>query len=353
MKELMSKAGGFALPKANDLMEGKILKITKSEVLVALGSFGTGIIYGAELKESKEMIKDLKEGDKISALVVEPENEDGYVELSLKEASLEKTWNELKEWKQNNETVTVKIVEANRGGLVVKLSSIIGFLPVSQLSPENYPRVEGGDKNKILRHLNQFVGQEMQVKIISLDKEADKLIVSEKALQEKQIKEDLSKYQKGDVVEGTVSAIVDFGAFIKFGNNLEGLAHISELAWQIIDHPSQVVKEKEKIKAQIIDIQDNQVSLSLRALKSDPWENIAPKLQNGQVVEGKVIKFNPSGAFVRVDEGVHGLIHQSEFNNREKDMQEVLALGENYNFKILSISPENHKMSLGLNQTNN
>lgn len=340
--------GRLGLPKPGDLIEGRILKIANNEIIVELDPFGTGIIYGGELKDSREMIKDLEVGQKISALVVEAENEDGYIELSLKEANLEKTWTQLKEWKQTNEAVTVKIVEANRGGLVIRLLSVTGFLPVSQLSPENYPRVEGGDKNKILRHLNQFVGQEMQIKIIGLDREDDKLIVSEKALQEKQLQADLSKYKKGDVVEGTVSALVDFGVFIKFDQHLEGLAHISELDWQIIDHPSQIVKENDRVKAQIIDIQGSQISLSLRALKDDPWADIKTRYENGQIVQGKVIKFNPSGAFVQIADGVHGLIHQSEFVRHSKDMREALSLGQSYDFKILSLSPEAHKMALGL-----
>lgn len=349
MKELLVKEkGGPILPQPGDLIEGRIIKITNNELILELGPIGTGVVYGAELRENRDVIKELKIGQKISALVVESENEDGYVELSFKEANLEKTWTALKEQKQTNQTVTVKIIEANRGGLVIRLSGITGFLPVSQLAPQNYPRVEGGDKNKILRHLNQFVSQEMQVKIIGLDKEADKLIVSEKAIQEKQMKEDLENYKKGDVVEGMVAALVDFGAFIKFGNSLEGLAHISELDWQIIDHPSQILQENEKVKAQIIDIQDGQVSLSLRALKGDPWQNIEKKLQNGQVVKGKVIKFNPSGAFVQIDKGVHGLIHLSEFTKHSQQMKEVLDLGQSYSFEILSLTPMAHKMSLGL-----
>ena len=182
-----------------------------------------------------------------------------------------------------------------------------------------------------------------------MDKKTEKLVVSEKALQEKEMKESLNKYKKGDIIEGTVTALTDFGAFIKFNDNLEGLVHISELAWQIIDHPSQILKENEKTKVQIIDIQNGQVSLSLRALKKDPWENIEKKYKNNQIVKAKVIKFNPSGVFVEIDKGINGLVHFSEFSKENKQMEDVLEIGKSYNFKILSLSSAMHKMSLGLN----
>lgn len=182
MKELLIKDKQAPhLPQSGDLVEGHIIKISKNALILDLGPLGTGIVYGGELREDKDMLKELAVGQNVSALVLDPENEDGYVELSLREAGLEKAWLTLREKQQTGQTVTVKVTEANRGGLIIKTGSLIGFLPVSQLSNENYPRVEGGDKDKILDHLNKFVGQEMKVKIIDLDQKTDKLIVSEKA----------------------------------------------------------------------------------------------------------------------------------------------------------------------------
>lgn len=349
MKDLLTqKEGAPRLPHAGEVVEGQIIKIGKSSLILDLGALGTGIIYGGEIKENKEMIKELKVGQTVSALVIDSENEDGYVELSLKEANLEKAWLILKEKKQTNQPIKVKVKEANRGGLVIAFSGIIGFLPVSQLSSENYPRVEGGDKSKILNHLNKFIGKEMEVKIIGLDQRDDKLIVSEKALEEKKIKEDLKNYKKGDIIEGTVTALADFGAFIKFNDSLEGLAHISELDWQIIDHPNQILKEKEKIKAQIIDIQDGQISLSLKALKDDPWQKVQDKYKNGQIVKGRVTKLSPFGAFIQIDKNIHGLAHVSEFTKQKQEMEKVIKLGQSYDFEIISLAPESHKMSLVL-----
>jgi len=183
MKELLIKDKQAPhLPQSGDLIEGKIIKISKNALILDLGPLGTGIVYGGELREDKDMLKELALGQNVSALVLDLENEDGYVELSLREAGLEKAWLTLREKKQTDQTVTVKVTEANRGGLIIKTGILIGFLPVSQLSNENYPRVEGGDKDKILDHLNKFVGQEMKVKIIDLDQKTDKLIVSEKAV---------------------------------------------------------------------------------------------------------------------------------------------------------------------------
>lgn len=345
MKDLLAKEKeSLSLPQTGELIEGIVIKISKNELIVDLGVIGTGIVYGGELKENKRIIKELKIGQKISAMVVSPENEDGHIELSLKEATLKKTWTDLKDIREENRTIAVRITEANRGGLVIEFSGIIGFLPVSQLSPQNYPRVEGGDKNKILKHLNGFIGKELQVKIITLDKKNEKLIVSEKAAQEKELKQNLEKHKEGEVVEGVVTALTDFGAFIRFDENLEGLAHISELDWQIIDHPNQVLSENEKVKCQIIGINDGQITLSLKALKDDPWQGIEKKYQAGQTVEGKVTKISSSGAFIEVCKGIHGLVHPTEFSEQEN----ILELGQLHEFKILSFSPEKHKMALAL-----
>lgn len=348
MKDLLKEKEAPYLPQTGDLIEGKIIKMSKSSMILDLGAKGTGIIYGGELKENREIIKGLKVGDTITTIVLNPENEEGYIELSFKKASLEKSWNELKEKKQTGEPINVKVTDANRGGLIIKFADISGFLPVSQLSSENYPRVEGGDKEKILNHLNSFIGKEMKVKIITLEPKESKLIVSEKALEEKKIKENLEKYKQGDIIEGTVTNLTNFGAFIKFDNNLEGMAHISELTWQIIDHPNQVLKESEKIKAKIIDIQNGQVSLSLKALEQDPWQDIGNKYQDGQIIKGIVSKFSPSGAIIQIDKNIHGLVHISEFEKQNLPIEQAVKLGQTYDFKILSLAPENHKMSLAL-----
>lgn len=347
MKELLAKDADISrLPQAGDLIESEIIKISSSALIVQIEPVGTGIVYGGELKENRDLIKDLKVGDKISALVVDPENDDGYVELSIKDAYAEKNWTTLQTQKQLNEPISAKVIEANRGGLVIRAAGITGFLPVSQLSNENYPRVEGGDKNKILAHLNQFIGKELLVKIIGLDRKEDKLIVSEKEIQQQKTAENLAKYKKDDIVTGTITGTTDFGAFVQFDQGLEGLIHISELDWGIVSHPSEMFKEGQEIQAKIIDIQNGQVSLSIKALQEDPWKGIADIYQAGQTIQGKVIKINPSGVFVQIKDKIHGLAHASEFAKQNVRPEEAVKIGQMYDFEIISVSPEAHKMSL-------
>jgi len=242
----------------------------------------------------------------------------------------------------------VKILGANKGGLLAEISGIPAFLPVSQLAAGHYPRVVDADKSKILRELQKLVGQELEVKIFDLSPKEEKLILSEKAKETKKIKEILKNYKVGEVVEGQIIDITDFGAFINFGKeNLVGLIHISELDWQLIENPSQVVKVGQIVKVKIINISDDKVSLSLKALKKDPWKDIEKKYKKGDIVKGKVTKFNPFGAFVQISLKIQGLIHISEFRSQEK-MAEVLEIGKKYDFKILSLDPREHKMSLKL-----
>ena len=238
---------------------------------------------------------------------------------------------------------------ANKGGLLVEAEKVQGFLPVSQLSPKHYPRVEGADRSKILDKLQKLIGTELEVKILTLDQRKEILIMSEKATETQKLKEIIKKYKVGDVVDGDITGIVDFGVFIKIlPDNLEGLIHISELDWQLIDDPSEIVKVGDKVKAKIIEIADGtRISLSLKALKKDPWENIDKKYKKSDVFEGKVTKFNPFGAFIEVSPKIQGLVHISEFGTKTK-MEQKLKIGKKYQFQILQIEPTEHRMTLKL-----
>ena len=259
----------------------------------------------------------------------------------------------IKEKKEKEELIRVKILGANKGGLLSKVMNIQAFLPVSQLSSQNYPKVEGGDTTKILRELQKFIGTEMDVMVLDYNQSEEKLIISEKIKEMERAKEVLKNYNVGDVVDGKITGIADFGAFITFGEGLEGLIHISELAWQIIKNPSEVVSEGEDVKAKIIEINNDRAFLSLKALKSNPWEKMKGKLKEGDTVKGKVTKINPFGAFIQLDEiseeddKVQGLCHISEFGTMEK-MSEVLQVGNEYNFEIISFEPKEHRMILKL-----
>lgn len=357
MADLLKQAS--KRPKNGEIVKGRVLEVGKNTVFIDLGNAGTGVLLGREVKENRELIKSLKPGDEISAMVLEEENENGLIELSLQAAHREQVWDTLKELMIKKEITKAKITAANRGGLMAEIKNVVGFLPVSQLNFEHYPRVEDGDKTKILQALNKFVNKELDVRVIDVDQSQQKLIVSEKAIDEEKIKEALRAYQIGDLIEGTISGVVDFGAFVRFNlpgkekesaenqEMVEGLIHISEIDWQLIENPRQVLKVGQKVTAKIIGIDGDKLSLSLKALKKDPWLDIDQKYKKDQAVEGEITRLNPFGAFVQLDKDIHGLVHVSDFPTFE-DMQKELNIGQKYQFKILSIEAQNHKMALSL-----
>lgn len=347
-EELLKSSLAPTLPKLGEIIEGKVAAIEGSRLYIDLGGLKTGIVYGVEFFNARHIIKNLKVGAKISGKVIELENEDGYIELSLTGSIEELSWEKLKEMKENRDILMVKIEEANKGGLLTTIENQKAFMPVSQLTAQHYPRVEEGDKEKILEELRKFVGQEFKVRIIDVDPRENKLIISEREAQDEKIKQAISKFKVGDIVEGTISGVVDFGAFIKFkanGIDLEGLIHISELDWQLIENPKDVVQVGQKVKAKIISIDDDRVSLSLKTLKKNPWAEIEKKYKVGQEVKGVLMKFNPFGAFIKIDKDIHGLVHISEFGSEEK-MKEKIKPNKKYKFKILSIEPEHYRMAL-------
>jgi len=355
MKNALEDRDNLLRPlREGEIVEGEIIAIDKSGVSLDLGIWGTGLIYGKELIEGKEILKNQKIGAKIHAKVIDLDNEDGFIELSIAQAGKEIAWEELLEKKRKGEIIKAKISKANKGGLIAEIRGIPAFLPVSQLAPEHYPRIPGGETAEILKELQKFIGKELEVKILDLNQKNNQLILSEKAKEAEKIKEALKDYKPGDIVDGEITGIVDFGVFIKFlppqgdeSSALEGLIHISELDWKIIENPSEVVKVGQVVKAKIIDISNNKVSLSLKALKKDPWKKIEEKYKKGDVVSGKVTKFNPFGAFIQVAPKIQGLCHISEFGSQKK-MEETLKIGKKYNFKILLIEPKEHRMTLQL-----
>ena len=349
MELLLKNGSAFLLPKIGELVEGTVIDRKGSRLFVDLGVRGVGLVYGREYYVAQDIIKNLKPGDVVSAKVVESDNEEGYVELSLKEAGEEKRWVDLKRMRQDGEVLDLPILEANRGGLILELKGLKGFLPASQLSAKNYPRVEGGDKDKVYQELQKLVGQPLKVKILDIDPREGKLIFTEKELDQEAIRQVLTQYKIGDVVEGEVTGVVDFGAFVRFEETmgLEGLIHISEIDWSLIEDPRQILKVGDRVRAKIIDIQGDKVALSLKALKEDPWLKVAEKYNKGEVVDATVTKFNSFGAFVQLNEEIHGLVHISEFGTEAK-MREALEVGKRYSFRVLLVEPKEHRMSLGL-----
>lgn len=340
----------FAAPlKVGDLVEGVLIEKAAKRAYFDLNKFGTGLVYGVEFLNASNLIKNLNIGDKVTAKVVDLENEDGYIELSLSEADKQKGWQVIKELQEKNEILTVKINGANTGGLTTQINDIPAFLPVSQLTSEHYPRVADSDKSKILEELKKLVNQEFKVKIIDVNPRANKLIVSEKEVVEEDIKLMLAKYKVGDVVQGIISGVADFGAFFRFSDNpkIEGLVHISELDHKLIEHPKEVVKVDDVVTAKILEIKDGRVTLSLKALKTDPWEKIEEQYKAGQEILGTVGRFNPFGAFINLSPSIQGLIHVSEFGSLE-EMKKQIEIGKEYRFKIEIIKPLEKRIILKL-----
>ena len=332
-------------PEMDALVEGPVILIEKSSVFVDLSPFGTGIIYGREFINAKDIIKKISLGDTIKAKVVDAENKNGYVELSLKEAKQALIWSDAEKAIKNKTAMDLEIKEANKGGLILEWQGIQGFLPASQLKADHYPRVEDSDKDKILKELKKLIGQKISVMIISMLPKEGKLIFSEKDNNPEEKKEILSKYNVGDDLDCTIAGIVDFGIFLKLEEGLEGLVHISELDWGLVDDPRSMFKVGDSIKAKVIEIKDGKISLSIKALKENPWKEFEENLKKGDIIKGVVIKYNKHGALVSIKEGVAGLVHNSTFGSEAK-LREKLELGKTYNFQITLFEPKEQRMTL-------
>ena len=336
-------------PRPGDLIKGTVISLAKNEIRVDVGGLYTGVIRGRETIDESRELPELKMGDEIEATVLEQENENGELELSLRFAGHKKAWDNLEDLKRTGENVSVKILDANRGGLMISLGSVSGFLPVSQLLPEHYPRVDGGDKSKILEKLQSFVGSDFTVRVIDVDERQEKLIVSEKQAHDETLAEELSKFKVGDVVEGKITALTDFGVFVEFDKNFEGLVHISELSWQRVENPNDIVKTGDIVKASIINIDGPKIFLSLKRLTPNPWDEVRNRYKVGDVVEGQIVKINPFGLFVQLDEEIQGLAHVSELGiTKDEKIEDVLKVGDLKKFKIISIEPKQHRLGLAI-----
>lgn len=335
-----------SLPEVGNTVEGTVSAIGRAKVYVDIPQIGTGVIYGREYMNARDILRKVGVGDAIEAKVVDSENEDGYIELSLKEARQALIWADAEAAVKNATVLSLEVKEANKGGLIIEWQGIYGFLPASQLSSENYPRVTDGDKDKILTALNELVGKHLSVVMITADQKEHKLIFSEKGLQEKEEKgEKVGKYEVGDTVKGEVTGAVDFGVFVKLEPGLEGLVHISELDWGLVEDTKTLYKVGQEVDVKVIEVKDDKISLSIKQLKENPWVGAAKKYSKGDLVDGVVIKYNKHGALASIEEGVAGLVHVSEFET-EENLKSSLALGNVYKFKITLFEPNEQKMTL-------
>lgn len=338
-------------PQEGEVVEGPVLSIDKSAIYIDLSPFGTGIIYGREFIIARDMIRKLHVADTVSAKVVDIKSKIGYIELSLREAKQALVWEEVEQAIKDKTPLELTVQDANKGGLLISWQGLQGFLPASQLTAGHYPRVADGDKDRILEELRRFVGEKMTVTIIGATPEDGKLIFSEKSSsgEEAEVKK-AEKYEIGDMLSGTITGVVDFGVFVKIEENLEGLVHISELDWSLVEDPKKLFAVGDKVNVKVIDIKNGKVSLSIKQLKENPWQTASSRFKKGDIVKGVVIKFNKHGALASIEEGVAGLIHISEFESEEK-LKETLELGKVYDFKITLFEAKEQKMTLSTKTT--
>ncbi len=347
-QKLLEEGNYLNVPKVGDVVVGKIIGAGRREIRLDIDGVGTGVVRGRELFAESNEYSNLAAGEEVQATIIDRENENGEMELSFRFAGQQRAWEELRRLFTTGQTIPTKILEANKGGLIVQVQNISGFIPVSQLSPEHYPRVTGGDKNKILEKLKSYVGESMDVRVIDVNEQDEKLIVSEKSVWEDTQKNVISQYKVGDVIEGEVTAVADFGAFVKF-DALEGLVHISEIAWQRIDHPRDLLVIGQTVKAEIIGIEGSKIFLSMKKLVEDPWANVQNRYHVGDLVKGTILKVNPFGFFVELDPEIHGLAHVSELSEQPvEDVSTIGKQGETITFRVVSIEPDEHRLGLSV-----
>jgi len=343
MDELLAQSEVGSLTTGS-VIEGVITSVKKHELWVDLGAQGVGIVMRREIGYGQV----LEVGQTVTVSVIDPEMDEGYALLSMRRAVKDRGWDELQRVFDANETIEIAPYDANRGGLLVELEGIRGFLPVSQLAAGHYPRVSGADKDEILQKLNALANKVLRVRILDVSRKDNKLIFSEKEAVKDDMQARFSELKVGDEVEGVVTGVIDFGAFVNV-DGIEGLIHISEISWERVDNPRNYVKVGDQVKAKIIAIDKDRLSLSLKQMTEDPWLKEVKAFKKGDAVEGKVTRITPFGAFVQISPSVEALVHVSEMSDEETvDPEQIFQLNEKKQFKVLDIDTDARKIALSL-----
>lgn len=348
MIELLKDAPQILRARPGELIEGMIIFKGKNKMLIDLGGVSTGIVSGRELRDSMNTFRDLNAGEVVSALVLEEENDEGMVVLSLRMASQQKAWDRFHKMIHDDKTMKFTPQEANKGGLLANIDGIRTFLPVSQLSPANYPRVNNADSSEIISRLGKFIGHTFMVKIITLDEAAGKIVVSEREAMAEERSKALETLRVGDEKDGLVSGIVKFGLFVAF-DGLEGLVHISEIAWGHVKNPSEFAAVGDRVRVKIIGIDGEKLSLSIKQLTKDPWEEIAERYPVGKKVEGVVARFAEYGAFLTLEKDITGLVHVTEISHEKiSDPSQVIKIGQKVEAQVINIDIDERRIGLSI-----
>lgn len=341
MGDLLKRVSDKTDLKIGDQISGKVIFVAKNEVLLDMENIGLGVVRGRELY-NEEYLSRLKIGETVEAIILDLDNELGQIELSFRAIGRDKVWSEIKQAFEAGVPVEGKIRDANRGGFLVKVHGIDAFLPASLLAPTHAIKQVGIEDKSLLNQMKKYVGQTFNVKIISTNPEADTMIVSEKAVSDELAQVKLKKYRVGDIIDGVVVGAVDFGLFVRFDTDLEGLIHISEIAWKKVEDPRQYYKVGDKVQAKIVDIdKDNRINLSIKQLLSNPWIEFSKNTKIGDKFVGKVSKIVSYGAIVVNGDDVQGLCHISQISpemiESPAKIHEVLKVGETRDFTVLGV----------------
>ena len=348
METLLKDSPVLLRPRPGELVEGTVIFKAKNKLLLDLAGVATGIISGRELRDSFGTFKNLAVGSKVTALVLEEENDEGMIIMSLRMASQQKAWDRFRELIDNDETMEFVAQEANKGGLLCNMDGIRAFLPVSQLAPMNYPRVNNADTAEIIKRLSKFIGHTFLVKIITMDEDAGKIVVSEREAMSEERAKSLEHLRIGDVKDGLVSGLVKFGIFVAF-DGLEGLVHISEIAWGHVKNPSEFCQVGDRVQVKVIGIDGDKLSLSMKQLTKDPWEAVAERYPVGKKVSGTIERFADYGAFVRLEKDIAGLLHLTEIaHHKIADPSEALKIGQKVEAQVINIDIDERRIGLSM-----
>ncbi|MFH0851566.1 MAG: S1 RNA-binding domain-containing protein [Candidatus Peregrinibacteria bacterium] len=348
MEQLLSSAPPIVRVRPGELVEGTVVFKAKNKLLLDIGGSQTGIVSGRELRDSFNTFRSLQIGEGVTALVLEEENDEGMIVLSLRMASQQKAWDRFHKLVEADGTMEFAAQEANKGGLLANIDGIRTFLPVSQLAPSNYPRVNNADASEIISKLKKFIGSSFTVKIITMDEEAGKIVVSEREAMAEERAKALESLKVGDTKEGIVSGIVKYGIFVSF-DGVEGLVHISEIAWGHVRNPAEHAELGDKVTVKIIGMDGDKISLSIKQLTKDPWEEVAERYPVGKRVQGTIVRFTEYGAFLKLERDINGLVHLSEIaHHKVTDPSEVLTIGQKVDAQVINIDIDERRIGLSI-----
>ncbi len=346
MQNLLAKDdSALVIYRVGDSVKGKVIDVNPSRILLELPNGSTGMITKREIGGFASD-DEVAVGSEVESTIIEAESDQGLVVLSLRRASQDTAWAEINVITEEERTIKVKIEEANKGGLMARYKGLRSFLPVSQLMPKNYPRVEGADSAEILKKLQAHIGKEFAVKVINSSREEGKIIISEKKAHDEQMLETLKNIQIGDVVEGVVSGIVKFGIFVAL-DGLEGLVHVSELEWGHVSDPGRNYSVGDKIEVLIIGKEGNKLSFSVKQLSEDPWMAYVEKYPEGSEISGRVTRWNDQGVFIEISREVQGLFSIDQFGvDKGAELTSMISDGDQMSGIVDSVNTKAHRLEL-------